>query len=390
MKLFPPSLIEEELSALHGAGLAWLRCDFAWYDLEPVRGKRDFSGTDLVVQEAAERGVSILGILGTSPPWANGGNDWNHPPTDLDAWRAYVRTVVSRYRDRVSAWEIWNEENIEAFLQPEPDPQAYVEVLAAASAEIREADPGAFVIMGGMAGLGSDFMGLCLSLGAAEFVDAVAYHPYAETIGMEGQPEEDLLRPKESLCRWLVQFVRWLMSRHTSRDLQVWVTEVGWTTCGATPPGVDEDTQAAYLLRTAINYAGTDVDRVFWYNLRDTRLNDIDRYGFLETDFEPKPSYGYYSTFLKVFGEARPWPAAPVSFTAPDPDTVEVHPFLGSRGDLVLALWRSDDAEGLLDLRLEDPAFRDPVAIDPRSGAANPLPAWSGRTRARWNVPPSG
>lgn len=374
IKLYPQPLIEGEVAALKDAGLSWLRCDFAWYDLEPSPGQWNFSGTDQVVQEAMENGLSLLGLLGTSPPWANGGKDWNYPPTDLTAWRNYVRTVSSRYRGKVPAWEIWNEENIPAFWQPQPDPQDYLAILAAASEEIRAVDPEACIVMGGMAGLGSDFMGECLALGAGEYVDAVAYHPYAETIGVEGQPEDDLLRPKEPLCRILVDFVHWLIAQNTQRDLQVWITEVGWTTCEVTPPGVDEDTQAAYLLRTMINYAGTDVERVLWYNLRDTHINDMDRYGLLYSDFGCKPSYDAFTTFQDIFGNTAPFPNPPVLLSWSDMESLEAHSFTRDDGTLLMALWKSDDGADLLDLRVNDPSYRNPTLIQPLNGDELPLP----------------
>ncbi|MGQ9476209.1 MAG: beta-galactosidase [Actinomycetota bacterium] len=97
VKLYPRLLVDQEFTTLENIGLSWLRCDFAWHHLEPVEGGWDFSGTDLVLQEAVDRGISILGILGASPSWANGGNEWNYPPTDMEAWRNYVRTVAIRY-----------------------------------------------------------------------------------------------------------------------------------------------------------------------------------------------------------------------------------------------------------------------------------------------------
>ncbi|MCL6508127.1 MAG: beta-galactosidase, partial [Bryobacteraceae bacterium] len=229
IKLYPQPMVEQEFATLENIGLSWLRCDFAWYDLEPVEGEWDFSGIDLVVQEATERGISILGILGTSPSWANGGNEWNYPPTDMEAWRNYVRTVAMRYGDQVEAWEIWNEQKNHMFWQPKPDYNAYVNLLAAASQEIRAADPSATIVMGGVAGLDPNYLNKCLQLGAAAYVDAIAYHPYAETIGEEGQPPEATYWPKERLCRLIVEWVHNLVSVYSSRRLQVWVTEVGWS-----------------------------------------------------------------------------------------------------------------------------------------------------------------
>jgi hypothetical protein len=365
---YDPGTMEGEFSAMEDVGAAWVRCDFAWFDIEYVKDSWNFTGADLVVQKAEDHGVEVLGILGTSPPWANGGNDWNYPTKDIAAWRTYIRTVATRYAGRVAAWEIWNEENIHAFWMPEPDATDYMVLLAAASEEIRAADPAATIVMGGVAGLGSDYLDACLSLGAAQYVDAIAYHPYAETIGVQGQPEEDLLRPKESLCRALVDFVHWLVSNHTTKDLQVWITEVGWTNSAISPPGVDPDTQASYMLRTLINYASTDVDRVIWFNLRDTLFNEYDYYGLLNFAFIPKPSYHYYSTFADVFGPAVAVDKSTVSFTCSDTSTLEAHCFRLPDGSLALAAWKSNDAADTLSLKVGDPGYQLVREVDPMTG----------------------
>ncbi|MEW6554525.1 MAG: beta-galactosidase [Actinomycetota bacterium] len=377
IKLFGAADIEAELDAMADAGITWLRCDFAWSDLEPSEGSWNFAGADRVVAEALERGINVLGILGTSPAWANGGHEWNWPPTDIDAWKDYVSVVCSRYAGRVSAWEVWNEQNIDLFWQPAPDADAYVALLAAASPEIRAADPGARIVMGGVAGLGPSDLDAYLSRGAADYIDALAYHPYATTIGVEGQPEEDLLRPKEGLCRDLVDFVHWLVAQHTSKDLEIWITEVGWTTCAQSPPGVDEDTQGAYMLRTMINYAVTDVDRVIWYNLRDSWENEWDRYGLLGLDFSPKPAYGCYATFNEVFGPASGVEENAATFSCLRMDTLEAHAFRLPSGGLALAAWKADDADDTLTVNVPDPSLADPVAVDPATGAEAPVPGVS-------------
>ena len=66
IKLYDSATMGREFAAMEDVGAAWLRCDFAWSDLEPTRGAWDFSGSDAVVREAASRGVKALGILGAS------------------------------------------------------------------------------------------------------------------------------------------------------------------------------------------------------------------------------------------------------------------------------------------------------------------------------------
>ncbi len=377
IKLYDPSTMNAELDATRDAAIGWLRCDFAWFDLEYTEGIWNFTGTDRLVDEAQARGISLLGILGTSPPWANGGNRWNYPPTNMAAWRNYVHTVALRYRGRVPAWEIWNEENTHAFWQPKPDYNAYVALLAAASEEIRAVDPGATIVMGGVAGLDPTYLDKCLSIGAADYVDAIAYHPYAETIGEKGQPPEATYWPKERLCRLIVDWVHNKVAQYTSKRLQIWISEVGWTTCASVPPGVDGITQASYLLRTMINYAGTDVSRVIWFNLRDTHENEIDRYGLLTREFASKPSYGYYRTFMQVFGPAVAKETGVASFSCTAPATLEAHCFRTGDGNLVLSAWKADDKPDTLSLTVNDPSLRDPVSINPLDASASPTPGVS-------------
>lgn len=386
IKLYDPATMDTELDAVRDAGIGWLRCDFAWFDLEYFQGAWNFSGTDRLVNEAGAKGIRVLGILGTSPPWANGGNNWNYPPTDMAAWRNYVHTVALRYKGKVPAWEIWNEENIHAFWQPKPDSQAYVYLLAAASEEIRAVHPDATIVMGGVAGLDPAFLDKCLSLGAAAYVDAIAYHPYAETIGEEGQPPEATYWPKERLCRLIVEWVHNLVAKYSTKHLQVWITEVGWTTCAEVPPGVDETTQASYLLRTMINYAGTDVNRVIWFNLRDTHEHEIDRYGLLTREFAAKPSYGYYRTFMEVFGPAVFEATEIASFSCSVPATLEAHCFRERDGDLVLAAWKADDRADTLTVAIDDPSFADPVSIDPLDATEHPTPGISRDAEGRITV----
>jgi hypothetical protein len=173
-----------------------------------------------------------------------------------------------------------------------------------------------------------------------------------------------------------------LVEKYSAKDLEVWITEVGWTTSATTPPGVDESTQAAYMLRTLINYASTDVDRVIWFNLRDTQFNTLDYYGLLEKDFDPKPSYGYYRTFTDVFGPATAYDGTTVSFTSSQPATLIACCFRRPDGDLALAAWKSDDAADTLSFKVNDPAYQVVRKVDPLTGARS---AVSGITRDSQN-----
>jgi GH35 family endo-1,4-beta-xylanase len=148
---FDAQTMDAEFQAMDEMQAGWVRCTMAWHDVE-YRGSGlwNLEGCDMAVAKANQHGVKILGILCGCPAWANGGQEAFYPPTEehLDDWQNYVRTMATRYKGKVAAWEIWNEENIQ-YWQPKPDPVYYTRLLGLASAEIRAADPAAIIVMGG-------------------------------------------------------------------------------------------------------------------------------------------------------------------------------------------------------------------------------------------------
>ncbi len=372
-----PATGDAVLDHMNEAGIGWVRIVFAWPDVEPLDDTWVFTLADRAARAAREHGLNVLGVLGFSPTWANGGLPYNNPPTPdhYDDWQQYVSTVCGRYAGDVDAWEIWNEENIEAFWQGAPDPATYCAITEAASPAIRAADPVSKVVMGGVAGLGPDFLDACLDLGIAEYVDAVAYHPYVETIG----PPTGYA-PKESLCRNIVGFVRWLIGDHTTRPLEIWITEFGWTTAEGSAAGVSEATQASYMLRSLVNYAGTEADRTFWYCLWDEEDAPADpayNLGLLRNDLSHRPAFGYYQTFQAVFGRAVSYAPAAATYSCGTPETLEAHAFALDDGSLALGVWKSDDATDSVTVSLAQAGYERPVFVDPATGKARYVQAYS-------------
>src|SRR5262249_30178829 len=94
-----------------------------WPELEPSKGQWEFGRLDRYVSLARQHGTGILLTLGGSPPWASARPQvpshytpgFTAEPADLNDWRTYVRTVASRYKGRIQAYEIWNEPNLKDF-----------------------------------------------------------------------------------------------------------------------------------------------------------------------------------------------------------------------------------------------------------------------------------
>jgi len=103
-----------------------------WAQLEPEKGNWDWRMLDRTVALAESHGVEVLYTMGRTPRWASarpaqmGRNPNAEPggmaePKNLEDWRNYVRTVATRYKGRIKAYEIWNEPNLENFYSGTPE-----------------------------------------------------------------------------------------------------------------------------------------------------------------------------------------------------------------------------------------------------------------------------
>jgi hypothetical protein len=133
-----------QYASLQRLGIKWDRAMspgafFRWSLIEPVEGQ--ITWYDAKVDTARRWGMQIMGTIGEGswPAWADAGGK-----PDLVKWQAFVRQLVSHYRGRVQAWEIWNEPN--STFQPD----FYARMVKLAAEAIRQADPDAMVVaMGG-------------------------------------------------------------------------------------------------------------------------------------------------------------------------------------------------------------------------------------------------
>ena len=90
----------------------------------------------------------------------------------------FVRYVAGRYAGRVSAWEVWNEENTQRFWSTGPSPSSYVPLLQAAYPAVKQADPNALVVFGGVSQNDYAFIEGAYAAGAKGYFDVMAVHPY--------------------------------------------------------------------------------------------------------------------------------------------------------------------------------------------------------------------
>lgn len=204
------------LAAMRAAGIRWARADFSWNAVERGKGNWHFEHLDRVLDEADKAGITILPILDYNVSWANPA--FQH----LDEWSEYVRRLVTRYKDRIRYWEVWNEENIPNFWKL-PNAKDYVTLLKRTYEVIKEIDPELQVVFGGLAGVPHEYYENVLKEGGGKYFDIVNIHPYRGgivTVRLCNKFLDDIKKFRD------------LTIKYTGEDRPIWITEMGW----ATPP----------------------------------------------------------------------------------------------------------------------------------------------------------
>jgi polysaccharide biosynthesis protein PslG len=318
----------EDIARMAEGKVGILRLVLPWavLDPSPKSGDGDFSTIDPAVLEAAKHGIEVVPTIYGTPDWVANYLDGNDcapncgpfaPQSDeaLKAWKKFDAELVDRYgpdgsiwsdnpevdKLPIRRWQIWNEQNSPTFYQPKVDPAAYERVLEAGSEAIKERDPGAEIIMGGM--FGTPFKGkapgesswdylreIYAIDGAADAFDAVAAHPYAA---------------HEKKIEYQVEKLRAEVER-ADDDAGLWITEVG-ASSDEGPSALERGPEGqAKSLTDAFNYflakrEAFDIEGVTWYSWRDTDDNQCDwcpGSGLFEKDaLEPKPAWEAFVAF---------------------------------------------------------------------------------------------
>lgn len=127
-------------------GARVVRLPFGWDLIEPsCKGCFDWRTTDAWRDEAKRAGLTIFASLTYAPRWANGNNPFTYPPLVYQDWYDFVYAAVSRYKDDIVYWGVWNEPNLDVWLHG-ASLEVYANLALTARAAIVAANAGARVV----------------------------------------------------------------------------------------------------------------------------------------------------------------------------------------------------------------------------------------------------
>ena len=286
--------LENAVKLLNEAGVAFVRMDFLWDDIEPAKGTFIFDKYDYIVDLLSEKNIRILGILNYSASWA--AEDWNHPPDNLDDYVNYASKVISRYKDQIKYWEIWNEPDSNFYWQPQDDMKIYTELLKKTYEAAKKIDPTCKIVLGGMTNQGYYAIKSVYRHGGKDYFDIINIHPFVEP-----------LNPNDFKRIYTIynQLER-LKLQNNDRDKKIWFTEIGcpglsrnierksWW--GGRTPSEKQQGNFLYSIYTDVIEL-PNLEKVFWAYFRDNKdhfKNDVDYFGMVRWDFSKKVAFDQY------------------------------------------------------------------------------------------------
>lgn len=285
---------------------------FPWRDLNPDRGRTTWHAADDMVRNAQRYNLNLVVRLDMPPDWAKR-DAAAGVPFDLPAYADFVTAVASRYRGLILGYIIWNEPNLAAewsrsggnlpdhYLRYDgwvADPADYVGVLGVAYQRIRQADPDALVVGGGLAPTNENspramddrlFLEGMLQAGAAACLDILAVHDY----GYGLSPDSDRMA-QDGLNLARITFLHDILLAHDAA-LPVWITELGYTINPGDHPAVSAQRQAEYLLqakyRVAEEWPWVELFTVWNLVYGRPAEDEMSGYSLVEPDGTPRRAY---------------------------------------------------------------------------------------------------
>ena len=320
-----------------GAGLNWVKQQIPWQEVENHPGVFNWVPTDRFVNTMSGRGLKIMLSIVKAPDFYKAEESkkgtGHGRPADPVKLRDFMRAVAERYKGRVQAYEIWNEENLEVEWGTFSNASygQFVELLKNGYRGVKESDPNAIVVLGAPTPTG--VLSNTIAIDDAVYLQRVFDHNggevfnYFEALGVHpnggaNAPDDRLGAANHSNANcnggWSTHpsffFDRYkelynMMAVRGHPEKTVWFTEFGWATVDGPggPTGastgyeyancVSETDQANFLVRSFAKVRAETpyvTHMIIWnLNFQQVVPNTDEKwaFGIVRSDLSPRPAY---------------------------------------------------------------------------------------------------
>jgi hypothetical protein len=315
-------------ASVQSAGFGWVRQQAAWSAIEPQKGNFRTDTTaqlDQFVNGASAGGLRVMLSVAKSPDWvgANGGI-----PLRTQDFTDFMTFLTQRYKGKVQAYEIWNEQNYAVETGGRVNVAAYLPLLKAGYQTVRKVDPAAVVVFGGLTPTGVNDPSIALNdveylrqiyaLNGGEvkqYYDVLGAHPGSNcnppdnswpdnpatnSCGTDPGGGRSYQRDDSFYFKRVLE-VRKVMEDAGENSKKLWLTEFGWTTANQAK-GYEygkfnsPEQQAQYLVRAfeiGKSYPWMGVMFVWNLNFATVTQPSDEKYpwGVVNADWSPRPAY---------------------------------------------------------------------------------------------------
>jgi hypothetical protein len=317
------------------AGFNWTKVQVRWDGIESRKGQPNWSVLDKVIEETSKANVNILFTVVAAPEWsrpANTDKSVPGPPADPNDMANFVRLLTERYKGRVQAIEVWNEQNLwyEWGGVGKMNAKEYVDLLRPVHAAIKSVDPSVIVVAGALTPAGDvadaagvraiddrRFLREMYAAGVKDVSDAIGYHGNAYNNPPGDDPAKNTTDTTNYKGNWSFYFrnyeqYREIMVAAGDSAKQLWFTEFGWAS--ANPPPKNYSYAADNTLQEQADYlvAGIEqaratgyVGALFVWNLNFAPAAEPDddfakrAFSIINTDWTPRPAYNALKAMKK-------------------------------------------------------------------------------------------
>lgn len=288
-------------------GAKKIRIQSGWAKTEKQKGVYNFKWMDSIVDDAISQGVQPWIQISYGNPIYEGaggiglGEGLIKSDEGFAAWEKYVAALVSRYKNRVNEWEIWNEADLSFGGASQGD---YMPIFMHTAPIVRKLQPDAFIIALALAHVdvmshATNFLDTLKSNNQLNLVNAISIHGYPQN-------------PDASLAT-LVKYKALLKTY--SPDLQLWQGESGCPSSFGSSGALGnypwtETSQAKWDIRRALLHIGNRVPfslfTISEYTYNSTKQKGLNTKGILKTNLDlsieyAKPAYYAYQNLTATF-----------------------------------------------------------------------------------------
>jgi hypothetical protein len=325
------SVIEADIEGVTKLGVRWAKPmanpsgPFIWGLIEPQKGKYNWQGIDRYIQRIQGYNMALLAVIWPFAEWdqANWGTVTNtaslifddrmcrgrRKPYDMDAYRRFVSALVERYdgdgiddmpglKYPIKHWQAHCSPSVqeEYFTYFDGSPEDYLELLQATYQAVKEADPEAKVLCGGMGTMKPEAISFWRPIfeKGSQYFDIASIHvvwPLAE-FGQAEHATAELIAMAEG---YVPEFKK-LLSKY-GIDKPIWQTATQYYFC----ENVSPEEHGQILVRSYVIAFACGVDKVEYEIFKPFPFEPpfMKQTALVDENGEKRPAYHALKTLIE-------------------------------------------------------------------------------------------